>query len=161
MSQPDITWSKRFAEMGQNGHLPDPVIIVHLKVEVAVPFGTPPQKTGGPGLAIPVISHDLCRLHQGQRHSGPVDVQSTQHAWRVLPEPKIPLHNMGDRVSGHRIRQLGRSCDKVLKLKPATASFLATATFARLKPIFSRRAVPHRFRALSVLARVRMWAAAS
>ena len=45
--------------------------------------------------------------------------------------------------------------------KSVTASFRATATFARLKPTFSRRAVPHRFRALSVFARVRMWAAAS
>lgn len=42
-----------------------------------------------------------------------------------------------------------------------TASFRATATFARLNPMRSRNLRPQRRRALSLLARVRMWAAAS
>ena len=42
-----------------------------------------------------------------------------------------------------------------------TASFRATATFARLNPMRSRNLRPQRRRALSLLDRVRMWAAAS
>jgi len=42
-----------------------------------------------------------------------------------------------------------------------TASFRATATFARLNPMRSRSLSPQQRRALSLLDRVRMWAAAS
>jgi hypothetical protein len=38
MGQPDIARSKRFAEMGQNGHLPEPVITDRLSIKVAVPL---------------------------------------------------------------------------------------------------------------------------
>lgn len=123
MGQLDIARSKRFAEMGQNGHLPEPVIIDRLSIKVAVPLGTTPQEAGGLGYAIPVISHDLCRLHQRQRHSGPVDIKRPQHARSVSTEPMISLHDMGDRVSGHRTRQFGRGCHKAFKLKPTTGRF--------------------------------------
>ena len=78
------------------------MIIEGLRMKVLVPFGTAAQKGCRPNGRLSTLCDkpSSCGQRFGDRCC--LNIERTQHAWRVAPEPMVALDDMGQGVGSHR-----------------------------------------------------------
>jgi len=108
--------------MKQHGHFPEPMAVTFLSVQMAVPFRASSEEANRPCLGLLIVCDQHSRLQQGGRCTRRLDVKNAQHARGIAPEPVIALANVGQRVSGHRVRQLGGGGDQPFEPIPTAGN---------------------------------------
>ena len=104
--------AKRVAQMEQHGNLPQAPIVT-LGGEEAAPLRFPSYKADGTVARIFLVPDEAGRRHQWHGDGSRLDLQCSQHARCIPPEPVISPTDMGERINRHGVRQPRCRLDQV------------------------------------------------